>query len=123
MRLETIYLRVESPFSNYVRDWAERLGINVEAYEYKPSEDQEPDGLLLINENQDIRKDIDEIHSFFDKKHIPTQKIDLNGTLQVAINSFQMWSGANKCKAILILGADDLVKNENLDRFMSSIEK
>lgn len=122
MKLDTIYLRVGSPFANYINEWAERLGVNVEGYEFKPAEDQVPEGLLLINENQDIRKDIDEIHTHFDKKHIPTQKIDINGTLQVAVNSFNMWADANKCKNILVLGSDELIKNENLERFLKRIE-
>lgn len=121
MKLETIYLRLDSSFSNYMKEWASKMNVEVEGYEFKPQEDQKPDGLLLINENQDIRRDIDEIHTFFDKKHIPTQKIDLNGTLQVAVNSFKMWMDANKCKHILILGSDEVVKNDNLDRFINGI--
>ncbi|MCH2224382.1 MAG: hypothetical protein MK066_06385 [Crocinitomicaceae bacterium] len=122
MNLETIYLSAESPFSNHIREWATRMGVEVNAYTDKQGEEGTPDGLLLINENQDIRKDIDEIHTLFDRKHIPTQKIDINGTLQVAVNSFKMWMGSNKCKNILFLGADDIVKNENLERFLSRIE-
>lgn len=121
MKLETIYLRLDSPFSNYMKEWATKMNVEVEGYEFKPQEDQKPDGLLLINENQDIRRDIDEIHTFFDKKHIPTQKIDLNGTLQVAVNSFKMWIDANKCKKILVLGSDEVVKNDNLNRFINGI--
>lgn len=121
MKLETIYLRLDSPFSNYMKEWATKMNVEVEGYEFKPQEDQKPDGLLLINENQDIRRDIDEIHTFFDKKHIPTQKIDLNGTLQVAVNSFKMWIDANKCKNILVLGSDEVVKNDNLNRFINGI--
>lgn len=123
MNLETIYLSAESPFSNYIREWATRMGVEVNAYADKQGEEGTPDGLLLINENQDIRKDIDEIHTLFDLKHIPTQKIDINGTLQVAVNSFKMWMGSNKCTNILFLGADDIVKNENLERFLNRIEK
>ena len=104
-----------------MKEWATKMNFEVEGYEFKPQEDQKPDGLLLINENQDIRRDIDEIHTFFDKKHIPTQKIDLNGTLQVAVNSFKMWIDANKCKKILVLGSDEVVKNDNLNRFINGI--
>lgn len=122
MNLETIYLRADSSFSNHIKEWAGRMNVEVEAYEFKINEDQAADGLLLINENQDIRKDIDEIHTYFDSKHIPTQKIDVNGTLQVAVNSFKIWMDANKCKKVLFLGDDELVKNENLERFLSTLE-
>ncbi len=120
MRLETVYLRTDSPFTKHIREWASSNGLNVENYEVK-GDDEIADGLLVINENQDLRKDIHEIHDAFDKRHIPTQKIDINGTLQVAVNSFRMWLENNKCKSVLVMGGDELVKNENLDRFLNSI--
>ncbi|MFT5860573.1 MAG: mannose/fructose/N-acetylgalactosamine-specific phosphotransferase system component IIB [Flavobacteriaceae bacterium] len=121
MNLNTVYLTEGSKFSTFIGEWAQMMEITVAPYSFKASEDQLPDGLLLINENQDIRKDMDEIHTHFDTKHIPTQKIDLNGTLQVAINNIKRWVESNKCKEVLIIGADNVVKNENLVRFLKSI--
>ena len=122
MMLEAIFLKDIGQFSAYVREWAEQRGIEVVSYEFKPNDDQDPEGFLLINENQDIRKDIGEIYAHYSHKHIPTQKIDINGTLQVAINSFRMWAEKNKVKRALVLGDDDLVNNENLDRFFLSLK-
>ncbi|MFK7787780.1 MAG: hypothetical protein AB8B56_21845 [Crocinitomicaceae bacterium] len=122
MTLETIYLKDGGQFSEYLTEWAEVKGVETVAYEFKPGEDQEPQGLILVNENQDIRRDIGEIYAAFDRKHIPIQKIDINGTLQVAINSFRIWLDKNKCKRVLIIGDDDLVKNENLERFFSNLK-
>ena len=122
MILETILLKDEGKFGSFIREWAEQKGVEVVSYEYKASEDETANGILLINENQDIRKDFAEMHAIFDRKHIPTQKIDLNGTLQVAINSFRIWADTNKCKRILILGDDDLLKNDNLNRFFENIK-
>lgn len=122
MIVETIFLKDGGQFSEYVTKWADSRGIDTRSYEFKPNDDQEPQGLLLINENQDIRRDIGEVYALFDRKHIPTQKIDINGTLQVAFNSFRMWAEKNKIKHVLVLGHDDLVKNENLDRFFSNLK-
>ena len=85
-------------------------------------EEHSAEGLLLINENQDIEKEMYELHTLFDKKHLPTQKIDVNGTLQVAVSNFEMWLRNFKCSNILILGSEKLVKNENLERFLSRIQ-
>ncbi|MCJ8292634.1 MAG: hypothetical protein HRT58_22170 [Crocinitomicaceae bacterium] len=122
MILEAIFLKEGGQFSNYVREWADTRGIEVVSFEFKPNQDQEPHGLLLVNENHDITKEIGEVYSLYDRKHIPTQKIDINGTLQVAMNSFRMWADKNKCKRVLILGDNDLVKNENLERFFSNLK-
>ena len=121
MSIETIFLKSDTLFSTHISEWAIPLGISVSEFDFK-SEDYKDVGLLLINENQDIDKELYELHSLFDVKHIPTQKIDINGTLQVAISNFQMWIRNNKCKNILIMGSDKLVKNENLERFLSRIQ-
>jgi len=117
MSLQTIYLKSDSTFSTLISEWASSIGVQVEFYDFK-SEDITVDGLLLINENQDVEKEIEEIHAFFDVKHFPTQKVDINGTLQVAVSSFDLWLKKFKCKSILILGAEKLVENENLERFL-----
>lgn len=117
MSLQTIYLKSDSTFSTLLSEWASTIGVQTEFYDFK-SEDITTDGLLLINENQDIDKDIQEIHDFFDIKHFPTQKVDINGTLQVAVSNFGIWMKNFKCKSILILGSEKLVENENLARFL-----
>ena len=117
MNLETIYLKSDSSFSSHISEWASTIGIQTEEYDFK-SEEIVADGLLVINENQDIEKDIEEIHAFFDVKHFPTQKVDVNGTLQVAASNFGNWMKNFKCKSILILGSDKLVENDNLERFL-----
>ena len=122
MKIETLYIKPDSAFSAYVKNWAEQAGVPVQDYELKMVDDQIADGLLLVNENQDIPKDLYDFHTYFDHRHIPTQKIDVNGTLQVALTSFDMWLSSNKCKKILILGADNLVKNDNLERFFSKVK-
>ena len=120
MKLDTIYVQPDSVFSSYVADWAGKLDVEIVDYDIR-SDEHSAEGLLLINENQDITRDLDDLHSLFDRRHVPTQKIDINGTLQVAISSFEMWLTNFKCKKILVLGSDNLVKNENLDRFFSKV--
>jgi hypothetical protein len=120
MNLSKIYIKSDSPFGSYIQNWASNSGVEVEMYDAK-LEDEAADGLLLINANQDIDRESDEIHALFDKKHIPTQKIDVNGTLQVALSSLDLWLKSNKCSEILILGSDKLVENENLDRFFNKL--
>lgn len=122
MNLDKIYIKSDSAFSNYLMEWAAKMDIATEEYDVKAA-DHSADGLLLINANQDITRDIDELHSLFDEKHIPTQKIDVNGTLQVAVSNLELFLKNNKCSKVLIVGSDDLIQNENLDRFFNRIEK
>lgn len=120
MQLDVILLKPENAFGQRIADWASQFGIETEQYDTR-SEDF-PDGMLLVNANQDFQKDDLDLHTLFDKKHIPTQKIDVNGTLQVAISNFELWLKTYKCRKVLIIGDEDLVKNENLDRFLGRIK-
>lgn len=120
MKLDTIYVQPDSVFSSYVADWAGKLEVEIADYDVR-SEEHSAEGLLLINENQDITRELDDLHSLFYQRHVPTQKIDINGTLQVAVSSFEMWLSNFKCRKILVLGSDELVQNENLDRFFSRV--
>lgn len=117
MNLETIYLKSDSTFSTHLSEWASSIGVKTEFYDFK-SEEITTDGLLIINENQDIEKEIEEIHALFDVKHFPTQKADVNGTLQVAVSNFHIWLKKHKFKSILIIGSEKLVENDNLNRFL-----
>lgn len=122
MKVKKIYLKPGCAFSSFIAEWSSGQGIETIDHDFKIG-DQIADGLLVINENQDIDKDTYDVHTFFDVKHLPTQKIDVNGTLQVAVSNFDMWLRNYKCKNILILGSDDLLKNDNLKRFLSRIEE
>ncbi|GAB5416471.1 MAG: hypothetical protein Crog4KO_09420 [Crocinitomicaceae bacterium] len=119
MKLQTIIIRPENTFGQRLSDWSATRGLRVE--EYDPRSEEFPDGMLLINANQDFDKEDIELHDQFDIKHIPTQKIDINGTLQVAISNFNLWLTTNKCKSVLIVGSEELLQNENLDRFLEKI--
>lgn len=119
MQLERIFIRPEHNLGQRLSQWANDHGVITE--EYDPRSEDTPDGLVLINANQDFDKEDIDLHNQFDSKHIPTQKIDINGTLQVAISNFNLWIRSNKCKRILIIGSPTLVENENLERFLDKI--
>lgn len=120
MSVTRIYLRPNSAFTTAISEWAASLGIPAEEYDIR-MEEHLADGLLLVNENQDVDRELSELHGQFFKKHIPTLKVDINGTLQVAVSGFEMWIRSNKCRHILIVGSEKLVKNDNLQRFLDRI--
>ena len=79
------------------------------------------DSLLIISENQSISKENWNLKSLFDKNQKPTYRIDINGTLNVAIANLELWLESNKSKNLLIVGKDEIVKNKNLDRFLEKL--
>ena len=73
----------------------------------------------MFNESKSLPKDIDEMEQIAKNNQKPTLNIDINGTLMVAVSNLDLWVERNRCKKIMIIGSNDLIKNSNLDRFLS----
>ena len=79
------------------------------------------DSLLIFNQNQDLNQDILEIKARFDKQQKPVHKIDINGTLQVGITNFDLWLDSTKAKNLLVIAAEELADNPNLERYLDAL--
>ena len=124
MRLETIYLKANTSFSKAIKAWCaansnevvhtkERYELTIENY----------DSLLIISENQSISKENWNLKSLFDQNQKSTYRIDINGTLNVSIVNLKLWLHANKSKNLLVVGKDEIIKNEKLDRFLGKLKE
>lgn len=123
MKLDTIFLKQNSKFSQHFTSWAEEKQYIVEDFNDKQEDpDTGIDGLVIFNENQNVEKELSEIRAMFDHKQKPVHKIDINGTLMVGISNLDLWIERNKCKKILVIGADNLLTNPNLERYLSNLK-
>ncbi|MEJ6588849.1 MAG: hypothetical protein QNL43_03515 [Crocinitomicaceae bacterium] len=122
MKLETIYLKANTPFSKAIQAWCsenanevvhtkERYELSIELF----------DSLLIVSENQSISKENWNLKSLFDQNQKSTYRIDINGTLNVAIVNLKLWLHSNKAKHLLVVGKDEIIKNEKLERFLSKL--
>jgi hypothetical protein len=120
MKVDKIYVKAGSKFTEHIELWAsvkcnelivvaDKITENVERY----------DSLLIFNENQTLTKEIAEVKALFDKQQKAIHKIDINGTLMVGLSNLELWAEQNKCKRLLILGGEELVKNPNLERYLN----
>lgn len=122
MKINNIYLITDSKFSKHISNWV--MDSNIEICEFKKQigQENEIDGLIIFTENQSIDKDCNELRDLFDKKQKPVQKLDINGTLNVAVSNFTFWLERNNCKSILLVGNDSLVSNPNFDRLLEHLK-
>jgi len=122
MKLETIYLKANTPFSKAIQAWCsenanevvhtkERYELSIELF----------DSLLIVSENQSISKENWNLKSLYDQNQKSTYRIDINGTLNVAIVNLKLWLHSNKAKHLLVVGKDEIIKNEKLERFLSKL--
>jgi len=121
MKVDKIYLKSGSKFSEKIVDWVAARAKEVVTIADKFHESFDSiDSMLIFNENQSLSKEISDIKSLFDKQQKAVHKIDINGTLMVGMSNLDLWVEQSKCKHLLIIGGDDLVKNHNLERYISA---
>lgn len=123
MKLDKIFLKNNSRFSQHLTTWASDRNHILEEYSEKNEDsDDGIDGLVIFTENQEMDKEVSEIRSFFDNKQKPVHKIDINGTLMVGISNLDLWIERNRCKKVLFIGSDSLLENINLERYLTNLK-
>lgn len=121
MKVDKIYLKSGSKFSEKIGDWAAARAKEVVTIADKFQESFDSmDSMLIFNENQSLSKEISDIKTLFDKQQKAVHKIDINGTLMVGMSNLDLWAEQSKCKNLLIMGGDELVKNHNLERYIDA---
>jgi len=122
MKVSSISLFASTKFSSKIQNWAAKVAGEVHLISDKTDDFfDHTDSLLIFNQNQDLNQDILEIKARFDKQQKPVHKIDINGTLQVGITNFDLWLDSTKAKNLLVLAAEELADNPNLERYLDAL--
>lgn len=122
MKVSLISLFASTKFSSKIQNWAAKVAGEVHLISDKTDDFfDHTDSLLIFNQNQDLNQDILEIKARFDKQQKPVHKIDINGTLQVGITNFDLWLDSTKAKNLLVIAAEELADNPNLERYLDAL--
>lgn len=120
MKVTKVYVQTNSVFGEKIAEWLKKKRIDILTFSEKEDSAMKViDGLVVFNESKSLPKDIDEMEQIAKNNQKPTLNIDINGTLMVAVSNLDLWIERNRCKKIMIIGSNDLVKNSNLDRFLT----
>jgi hypothetical protein len=119
MKVTKVYVQTNSAFAHKISEWLIKKKIDVLTFSEKEDNALKViDGLVIFNESKSLPKEIEEMERIAKNNQKPTLNIDINGTLMVAVSNLDLWVERNRCKKIMIIGSNDLVKNPNLDRFL-----
>lgn len=123
MKLDKIFLKSNSRFSQQLTAWAGERNLLVDEFSEKSEDALDGiDGLVIFSENQTVDKDLLDLREKFDGQQKPVHKIDINGTLMVGVSNLDLWIERNRCKKVLFVGADSLINNPNLERYLLSLK-
>lgn len=119
MKVNKVYVQSDSIFALKISEWLVKKKIDVLTFSLKEDNALKViEGLVIFNESKSLPKEIDDMERIAKNNQKPTLNIDINGTLMVAVSNLDLWVERNRCKKIMMIGSDDLVKNPNLDRFL-----
>lgn len=121
MKIAKVYIRKESIFGQRINQWAADHKLECTEVAGTEEEVESIDGLVIFNQNQDVAKEILDIRTIFDHHQKPVQRIDINGTLAAGVSNFALWLERNRCRNILLLGAESLIENPNLERYLDNL--
>lgn len=120
MKIEDIYFE-NNAFGKIIQEWAS--AYNVPTHVQDKTIDMETiDGLVVFHENHDILKHHHDVMDLFNTHQIGISKVDVNGTLSVAVSNFELWLDRNRAKHLLVVGDEKLGKNPNLIRFLDNLK-
>jgi hypothetical protein len=122
MKVTSISLLASNKFSSKVQSWAASMANEVHSVTDKTADFFEStDSLLIFNQNQELSPEILELKARYDKQQKPVYKIDINGTLQVGVTNFALWLDSTKSKNLMVIGAEELADNPNLERYLNAV--
>ena len=89
----------------------------MEIFVESPEQIEIIDGVVLFHENHNFDKQVAELRDLFDQHQVAMHKIDLSGTMNVALSHLSLFLDRTKCKHVLFLGSENLKDNPKLEVF------
>ncbi len=117
MQKLTIFLEEKSAFTTTIETTLLEKGFNVEHIDALAEGDIPVDALVIFHDNHNLDKHTSEIREHFEKHQIATHKIDLSGTLNVALSHLSLFLERIKSKKVLFIGAPSLKDHPKMEVF------
>jgi hypothetical protein len=117
LHIQTIHLEEKTSFSSIMSNWLVEKGFNVVPFVETQDQIEEIDAVVLFHDNHNFDKRVAELRDLFDRHQVAMHKIDMSGTMNVALSHLSLFFERTKCKNVLFLGSDNLKDNPKLELF------
>jgi hypothetical protein len=115
--IQTIYTVENSVFAKHTNAWLESKGFQVLPFQEDGKNIDTIDALVIFHDNHNFDKTTNDLRDLAEKHQIPIHKIDLSGTMSVALSYLSLFFERTKCKHALFLGADELKDLPKMEQF------
>lgn len=115
--ISTIFLPEKTAFTASIQNSLTDRGFQVESFTGSPEQIESVDGVVLFHENHNFDKPVAELRDLFEQRQIAMHKVDLSGTMNVALSHLSLFFERTKCKKVIFLGSDNLKDNPKLELF------
>lgn len=113
----TIFLEEKTAFTTTIETTLTTRGIPVELFDQSPDLIEKIDALVIFHDNHNFDKRTAEVRDQFEKLQIAIHKIDLSGTMNVALSHLSLFFDRVKCKNVLFIGSAQLKDHPKLEVF------
>ena len=121
MLLNKIVLRNTEEFETVIKNWAIRQGIETEVFDGKTSLFDVAESMAVFHADHNISKENKDLIDAFARKGKETHKVDINGTLSAAADSFKFWLENNHPANVLIVGHNNLAESRRLQEYLAQL--
>jgi hypothetical protein len=117
LHIQTIFIEEKTAFAATMYNWLVESGFNVVPFDNSQEQGEKIDAVVLFHENHNFDKRVSELRDNFDRLQVASHKIDLSGTMNVALSHLSLFFDRTKCKNVLFLGSDNLKNHPKLAVF------
>lgn len=117
LHIKSIYTEEKSPFAASINSWLIERGMNVVAFTESDDQVEVIDAVVIFHENHNFDRRVSELRDTFEKLQVSMHKIDVNGTMNVALSHLSLFFERTQCKNVLFIGSESLKDHPKLAVF------
>lgn len=115
--IQTIYTEEKTAFAASINPWLEAKGFLVEPFEENEETKEKIDAVVIFHDNHNFDKRTSELRDLFELLQAPIHKIDLSGTMNVALSHLGLFFDRTKCKHVLFIASEAMKDHPKMDVF------
>lgn len=115
--IQTIYTEEKTAFAASVNPWLQSIGFVVEPFNESEEQKEKMDAVVLFHDNHNFDKRVAELRDLFEMLQAPVHKIDLSGTMNVALSHLSLFFDRTKCKHVLFIGSESIKDHPKMQLF------